>query len=150
MNRAACARLAEPWSEVSVVLADNAVMQAANRDYLGRNEVTDVISIGYDSLPGEDGWADAEIIVNLQRAAEVAAHSPRWGRISPHSGRGRRRPAWDVSKELALYIAHGCDHLSGGRDDTTAERKRMRRRELRWLSQARIGRLVHGSNAHRR
>ena len=35
--------------------------------------------------------------------------------------------------ELALYIAHGCDHLAGEDDTTPAQRQRMRKRELRWL-----------------
>jgi ssRNA-specific RNase YbeY (16S rRNA maturation enzyme) len=42
-----------------------------------------------------------------------------------------------VADELALYIAHGCDHLAGASDRTPAGRARMRRREQAWLAEAR-------------
>lgn len=60
----------------------------------------------------------AEIFVNVERAAQVRPCSRKW----------------NASRELALYIAHGCDHLISGEDDARDdERKRMRARELRWL-----------------
>jgi ssRNA-specific RNase YbeY (16S rRNA maturation enzyme) len=39
-----------------------------------------------------------------------------------------------MNAELALYIAHGFDHLSGADDDTPARRAAMRRTEMRWLA----------------
>jgi ssRNA-specific RNase YbeY (16S rRNA maturation enzyme) len=47
---------------------------------------------------------------------------------------GRRGPG--VERELALYIAHGLQHLAGASDRTPALRARMRKRELAWLKQA--------------
>ena len=35
-----------------------------------------------------------------------------------------------------VVIAHGIDHLSGADDATPRERRRMHRRELRWLERA--------------
>ena len=51
-----------------------------------------------------------------------------------HREAGRRRQ--DPAYELAFYLAHGCDHLSGFDDRTTAQRARMHRRERRWLAEA--------------
>ena len=112
--------------ELSLVLTDDAGISQINRQYLGRQEPTDVISFRYSSLPGEDG-ATAEIFVNVERAVLVA---PR------HGG--------NPDRELALYIAHGCDHLTGEDDDTPAKRLRMRRRELRWLREAEQEGLANG------
>ena len=53
-----------------------------------------------------------------------------------------QRKDWGASSELGLYIAHGCDHLSGAEDYDRPGRERMRRRELRWLQQARAGGLL--------
>lgn len=75
-----------------------------------------MITLVFDPLPGEPRHTHGEIHVNAQRAAQVA---PR-----------------DANHELALYIAHGLNHLSGARDHTPRERRRMRRRELAWLREA--------------
>ena len=46
---------------------------------------------------------------------------------------GRGRPG-GTSRELALYLAHGLDHLAGRDDAAPAERRAMRRRENGWLA----------------
>jgi ssRNA-specific RNase YbeY (16S rRNA maturation enzyme) len=47
----------------------------------------------------------------------------------------REGPQHDgADAELALYIAHGFDHLSGADDNTPARRAAMRRTEMRWLA----------------
>jgi len=104
------------WKEISIVLVDDTGIKLLNQKHLENPEVTDVISFRYDPMPGDGGLFSGEIIVNAQRAAE--------------EGRGR------VSLELALYIAHGCDHLAGETDRNRTECARMRRRELRWLKEA--------------
>jgi len=78
---------------------------------------TDVITQRYDPIPGEPGGLTGELFVNAERAACCAP----------------RRAGWDPDRELALYLAHGFDHLTGADDGTRAERSRMRRRELGWL-----------------
>ncbi len=116
----ACARRADPtreWGEIDVILTDNKGIVQYNRASFGRDDVTDVITMTYAPDPGRPTWS-GELIVNAARAREVG---PRFG------GAGR---------ELALYLAHGCDHLTGGVDDTPDERRLMRRRELRWLAAA--------------
>ena len=108
------------WKEAAVVLTDNAGIEAINRLHLSRQETTDVISFNYTPLPGEDDKHSGDIIVNVQRAVDRSASCK----------------TVNASKELALYIAHGFDHLTGGRDDTSRRRARMRRTELRWLKTA--------------
>jgi rRNA maturation RNase YbeY len=114
------------WAEVSVVLADDAGIAAVNRIFLDHARATDVIAFTFASMPGGGAGIRGEIHLNLQRALEEGA---------------RRGGAAD---ELALYLAHGCDHLTGANDRTPRERRRMRRRELLWIRQARRNRLMAG------
>jgi rRNA maturation RNase YbeY len=100
------------WGELSLVFTDDAGIRPLNRVYFNDPGVTDVISFCYDPVPGDDDRITGEIVVNVERAA---ARGPR------------------ASRELALYLAHGCDHLTGADDQTPPARTRMRRRELRWL-----------------
>ena len=106
------------WHEASVVLTDDAGITPLNRRFFGKDHPTDVISFALDTLPGEAAGLRGEIFVNVERARLV----------------GRRPDA--SSRELALYIAHGFNHLSGATDHTARERAAMRRRELAWLRRA--------------
>jgi len=108
------------WGDVLVILTDDERIADVKDHVFSRAEVTDVIALRYDPIPGIDTHTTAEIFVNVQRAMQCKL----------------KRRGWSPSKELALYIAHGCDHLTGGVDDTEPERNRMRRRELGWLRQA--------------
>ena len=113
------------WNEVSLLLTDDAGISRVNCEYLHRDGPTDVMSFRYEPLPGEEAFC-GEIIVNVQRA---------WEKGPAYGG---------VSRELALYIAHGCDHLTGETDRMRRGRVRMRRRELRWLEEAGKAGLVTG------
>jgi probable rRNA maturation factor len=108
----------EPWNEVSIVLVDNEGIIPANREYFGKNRPTDVISFRYDPVPGEpEGWC-GDLIINVDRAVQEGI------------ARGK------VDYELALYIAHGFNHLSGAEDNTDQKRKKMRSTETAWLREA--------------
>lgn len=107
------------WRDVSIVLAGDRQIRDLNREHLGHDYVTDVISFSFDAIPGESGvLRDGELVVGVELACRLG---PRYG---------------GAARELALYIAHGLDHLAGADDQTPAERQRMRRRELRWLKSA--------------
>jgi probable rRNA maturation factor len=107
------------WRDLSIVLANDRQIRDLNREHLGHDDVTDVISFGFDAMPGEaGGLRDGELVVGVELAFRLG---PRYG---------------GAARELALYIAHGLDHLAGADDRTPAERRRMRRRELRWLTSA--------------
>lgn len=114
-----CLEKADPqtdWGEVSIVLTDDAGITQPNREFFGKNRPTDVISFRYDPVPGEEDGAAGDLIVNAECAL-------------------REGPAHDgADAELALYIAHGFDHLSGAEDDTPQKRAAMRRTEKRWLA----------------
>ena len=104
------------WREICVLLVDDKESGEIHHATVGDPSPTDVITLRY--IRGDA--MDAELIVNVQCAME--------------EGRRRsRRGAWSPQHELALYLAHGIDHLSGADDATPANRARMRRRELRWM-----------------
>jgi len=105
-----------PCGELTVVLTDDAAMPAYKAGCFGVRVQTDVVTQAYAAVPGVCA-ATAELIVNAERAREE----------------GRRR-AGGPARELALYLAHGLDHLAGRDDDTPARRRAMRRRETAWLA----------------
>lgn len=114
-----CLAEADPetcWSEVSVFLTDDAGILPVNREFFGKNRSTDVISFRYDPDPGEDGTS-GELLVNAQCAANEGP---------THDG---------VAAELALYMAHGFNHLAGADDNTPQKRAAMRRTETHRLSE---------------
>lgn len=106
------------WEDISLILLDDAGIAAANRACFQRDRPTDVISLTYRPAGREGGWR-GDILVNVERARQ----------------QGRRYGG--AARELALYIAHGFDHLSGADDDTPRRRAAMRRRENRWLRDTR-------------
>jgi probable rRNA maturation factor len=112
------ARTEVPWSEVCVVLVDDKGIVPANLEYFGKNRPTDVISFRYDPVPGEDGGFSGDLIINVDRAVKV----------------GPEQNGADY--ELALYIAHGFDHLSGAEDDTPEKKQAMLDTETAWLREA--------------
>lgn len=108
----------ETWGEVSIVLTDDEGITQTNREYFGKNRPTDVISFRYDPVPGEDAVFTGDLLINADRAVQEG------------TVRG------SASRELALYIAHGFDHLSGANDDTPEKRRKMRATETAWLRKA--------------
>jgi len=102
------------WGEISIAFLDDSGISSVNALHLDRPSPTDVISFAYPPTPPEKDWC-GEVLVNVEMA------------LREGEARG------DVLKELALYLAHGCDHLGGADDKTEEQRRRMRRRELRWL-----------------
>ncbi len=118
-------------ADLSLVLMDDAGMMLINRLYLDRADVTDVISFSWPPGSGRAGRCAGEVFVNVQRAV----------------AEGRKR--WSAQRELALYMAHGCDHVSGESDRLKKGRLRMRRRELRWLKKAAEQHLLNDLLNHR-
>ncbi len=105
----------QTWGEISILLVDDAGITQTNCEYFGKNRPTDVISFRYDPIPGEADQFDGDLIINIDRA------------VAEGSARG------DLNHELALYIAHGFDHLAGAEDDTPEKQKKMRATETAWL-----------------
>lgn len=113
------------WAEMDILLLGETAMAEANRQFLRHTGTTDVITLVYRPMSKEDGWR-GEVLINLDLARRLG---------SRHGGAGR---------ELALYLAHGMNHLSGAHDRTPAERRRMRQRDLRWRAEAFSAGGLHG------
>jgi ssRNA-specific RNase YbeY (16S rRNA maturation enzyme) len=113
--RAFPAESSGPFGELTVVLTDEAAMPAYKAGCFGVRVQTDVVAQSYQAVPGVCP-ATAELVLNAERARTE----------------GRRR-AGGPARELALYLAHGLDHLAGRDDDTPVRRRAMRRRETAWL-----------------
>ncbi len=114
------------WDDISLVLTNNSRIQIVNRDFLKHDNPTDVISFNYQPMPGEANPVSGELFVNVELAVRL--------------GKRFKTP----EQELALYIAHGCDHLAGADDATPQQRRRMRARELRWVKDAHQRGLLEG------
>ena len=106
-----------PWQEVTIHLLDDAGIAPVNAAVMAHEGTTDVITQRYEPIPGEPAGLIGELFVNVERARRAAP----------------RRAGWSADRELALYLAHGLDHLTGADDHAPAARASMRRRELGWL-----------------
>ncbi len=111
-------RVKVPFREVAIVLQNDESSDEAHRAIMDVAGATDVITQGYDPMPGEAEGVYGELYVNCERAISAAP----------------ARKGWSPAKELLLYVAHGMDHLSGADDHSPADYGLMRRRELSWLS----------------
>jgi probable rRNA maturation factor len=95
---------------ISLALVDNAAIHRINRQYLGHDWPTDVISF---TLSESD---DPELAAELVISAEMAVATAHEMRVAP-------------ADELALYVIHGLLHLCGYDDRSEPDVRRMRDRE---------------------
>ncbi len=102
--------------DLSVVLTDDEQLQELNRDYLGIDAPTDVLSFPASETDPESGQAYlGDILISAQRAAqqaEAAGHA--------------------LDAEVQLLVVHGVLHLLGHDHAEPAEKARM------WKAQAAI------------
>ncbi len=103
-----------PWTYVGIILTDHDQVHELNREYLGHDYRTDVLSFLIDRTG--DGL-EGEVYVDLDTAAVNAV---RFGET--------------YEREVARYVVHGLLHLAGHDDATDSERESMRRLEDRYLS----------------
>jgi len=136
---------------VSIALVDNAALRRINRDFLGHDYDTDVLSFLFEShcVAARDTYRgirrrahgraiDGEVLVSGEMAAKMA---PRFG--------------WGAREELTLYLIHGLLHLCEYDDQTPRERRVMREREqailaelgIAWPGAVRRGRSVRRASA---
>jgi rRNA maturation RNase YbeY len=101
------------WTYVGIVLADHEMVHRLNREYLGHDYRTDVLSFLIDRT---DRGIEGEVYVDLDTAESNAA---RFG--EPYE------------REVARCVVHGLLHLAGHDDPGDDERARMRRLEDRYL-----------------
>ena len=116
---AVCALEGVAAADVTVILADHALVHRLNREWLEHDDPTDVLSFSLDAEALSRGQLDGEVYVDLDTAAERA---PEFG-ATPRA-------------EALRYVAHGLLHLAGWDDATDAERDAMREREDEVLDRA--------------
>ena len=87
-------------------------MLKANRQFLGHDYYTDILTFPGNSSNGISG----DILISIDRVRDNA----RTQKQSPQH-------------ELARVMAHGVLHLIGYRDDTDEHRDEMRQAENRWI-----------------
>ena len=120
-------RGAPDFASVDVVLHGDRASRAAHLAVMGEDAPTDVITLPYAATP--DSPARAELLVNPCEALRRAARRDP-ATLLPEE----RALPWSADLELALYLAHGFDHLALSDDASAAGYRAMRRRELRWLA----------------
>lgn len=102
--------------EISVVLGDNEMIRTLNRDYLGSDTPTDVLSFPSEEINPETGFRYlGDIMISIPRALEQAETS--------------NHP---LSAELELLLVHAVLHLLGF-DHADLEEK-----QLMWIEQTAI------------
>ncbi len=133
----AAANGAPHYESVSVVLTGDSVISRIHEEALNISGTTDVITLSYAAIPSIP--ASAEIFVNAQLAARCGNDRSFLDLIE-----GESTCPWSPDHELALYIAHGFDHLVGHDDTTDSDFKTMRKREIGWVCHAHSLGLVDG------
>jgi probable rRNA maturation factor len=119
-------------AEISLALVDDAAIHRINRDFLGHDHPTDVISFVLEcgrEPPGQPGsrpdatvaaaggHLEGELVVSTETAVrEALVHG------------------WSAADELLLYVVHGLLHLCGYDDLTDEARPLMRTREREMLA----------------
>lgn len=95
--------------EIGIRVTTDSTIQLINRQHLGHDYATDVISFGYLADPPE---IEGELVVSIDTAMQQAAEV-----------------GWPVDHELALYIIHGTLHITGMDDHQRDDRAAMRSAE---------------------
>ena len=101
--------------EISLAFVDNPTIHRLNREHLGHDEPTDVLSYPYSDAKAK------KLAGELVIGAEVA--------LAQAKERGH-----DVQAELALYVVHGMLHLCGYDDRDEAASREMREKERHYLA----------------
>ena len=101
-------------ADLTIVLVDDARIQALNRDFLAHDAQTDVLSFPADEPDPETGRRYlGDVVISTQRAAEQA-----------------RERGHAIEAEMQLLVVHGILHLLGHDHAGTDEKERM------WAAQA--------------
>ena len=98
---AVCAGEGVAAESVGVILGDHVLVRDLNREWLGHDYETDVVSFSLDETALARRALDGEVYVDLDTAAERA---PEFGAT--------------MAAEALRYVAHGVLHLAG-HDDAT-------------------------------
>ena len=64
------------WGEIALILTDHAGMVEINEACTGKQQSTDVLSLSYDSVPGESTCVNVELVINIQRYRDGTTDTP--------------------------------------------------------------------------
>ncbi|MDH3454240.1 MAG: rRNA maturation RNase YbeY [Desulfuromonadales bacterium] len=105
-----------PDAQLSILIVDDAMIQEVNRDYLGKDRPTNVISFAMQE--GEGGGVQPDLLGDVVISAETAARDALDAQASFES-------------ELYFLLLHGILHLLGYDHErgTQADAERMEARE---------------------
>ena len=109
--RLVCRKLKFKSSDLSIVFVGEKRMRRLNREYLGHDYVTDVLTFGKRGHPRVSPFY-SEIVVCPAVAKRNAKH---------HDN--------PVQREIILYVVHGILHLCGYDDHKPEDVERMRQKE---------------------
>jgi len=102
------------WSQIGIVLTGHERLHEMNRDYLGHDFETDVLSFLIETT--ENG-VEGEVYVDIETAAERCEEF-----------------ACTQKEEIERYVVHGVLHLVGYDDDTPEKKQIMHDLESTVLS----------------
>ena len=125
-ERAALAALSAVWdpsdgpAELSVVLADDAMVQTLNRDYRGKDKPTNVLSFALTEADGPEVEDAPTLLGDVVLAWETLV------RESTEQGK-------TLSNHLCHLVVHGVLHLLGYDHEVDAEAEEMERLEVEVL-----------------
>ena len=111
---------------ITFAVVDDAEIISINRQFLGKNKITDVISFNLSDADSDNKIFD--IAVNAQLAQRQA-------KIKKHSDQA----------ELALYFLHGLLHQLGFDDLTIADAAKMHKMEDKILEELGYGKIFAGN-----
>lgn len=104
----------DPDADLSIVLTDDKKLRGLNRDYLGIDSPTDVLSFPASESDPETGARYlGDILISVPRAAKQA-----------------KAAGHDIQAEVQLLVVHGILHLLGHDHAQAEEKTRM------WAAQA--------------
>lgn len=98
-------------SEVSILLTDDEGITNLNREYLGKDRPTDVLSFYQAEEPRERGDVLGDVVISVETAKRQAEERKK-----------------SLGEELDLLVAHGILHLLGYTDYTEETARRMQER----------------------
>ena len=113
--------------EIGIRVTGDAAIGRINRQHLGHDYPTDVISFSYRNDPPS---LEGELVVSLDTATRRAAEL-----------------GWSAANELVLYVVHGTLHITGMDDRRADERAEMRQAEQEIMIGLGVDDIVHFSVA---
>jgi probable rRNA maturation factor len=116
-------------AELGLVIAGQEKVRQLNRDYLGRDEPTDVLA--FSLLPEQPAGGDLTPFVpppdGVLHLGEVIISYPQAVAQAEEQGHS-------IEREIAILIIHGVLHLLGYEDEKPELKRKMRAREKEILS----------------